>query len=279
MRLVVQLIIVVGLIGFATDGPKASDCTGMVGQTIELQAPEQVWKTLEGQQLTKDEFETSAQFAARMRQRGPEANRIITVEGTYDPKHVVYNADAEEFTIAVYVWDNLADGINAIDGKLNKQALPSNWRALSRKASICLKVANYSGGEYVGQNAFGATAKVMKIRRERYSVYDRILPGEIEWRTETMLKHSSYGTVLNSPAVLLQANIADARALKMNMRVGVVIRPKTPYVATTERYWDAKINDPREINGTTHIIIADILCVVLTDKNGRILKTIDSYRD
>ena len=277
MRLVVQLIIVVGLIGFATDGPKASDCTGMVGQTIELQAPEQVWKRLEGQQLTKDEFETSAQFAARMRQGRQEANRIIAVEGTYDPEYVAYNADTEEFTVAVYAWDNLADGIDTIGGRLNRQVLPSRWDA---KASIGLKETEHSDGEYIGQNTFGATEKVTKVRRERYSVYDRILPSKTEWRTETTLKKSSYGMAMDYPAVILGANIAGARAMKINMRVGAVIRPKTPYIATTGRHWGgATINDPREINETTRIIIADILCTVLTDENGRIIKTIDSYRD
>jgi hypothetical protein len=65
----------------------------------------------------------------------------------------------------------------------------------------------------------------------------------------------------------------------MNMRVGVIIQPTAPYVATTERHWSATIDDPREVGAVAQIIIADLLCAVLTDENGRVVKMIDRYRE
>ena len=184
--------------------------------------------------------------------------------------------DAQQFTVAVYAWDNLADGVDRVEGRLNRQVLPSRWDDM---ASIGLKEMEYEDGEYVGQNAFGATARVTKIQRERYSVYDQVLPSKKEWRTETMRTDSSHGVSIQVPAVRLRANLENARALKMNMRVGVIIQPKAPYVATTERHWSATIDDPREVRAVTQIIIADLLCAVLTDENGRVVKMIDRYRE
>ena len=259
---------------FVTAAPETTECAKVTGQTVVLQTPEEVWKNLEGQQTTKSEFETSAQFAARTRETTQRVRRRLAVEGTYDPDQVVYNADAQEFTVGVYAWDNLADGVDRVEGRLNRQVLPSRW---DDKASIGLKEMEYEDGEYVGQNAFGATARVTKIRRERYSVYDQVVPGKSEWRTETTRTYSSHGMSMKVPAVTLRANLENARALKKNMRVGVVIQPKTPYVATTERHWQATIDDPREVRQITHIIIADLLCAVLTDKNGQVVKMIDRY--
>ena len=260
--------------GFVTAAPKTSECAEVTGQTVALQAPEEVWKHLEGQQTTKSEFETSAQFAARMRETSQQLNIPFAVEGTYNPDHVVYNADAQELTVGVYARDNLADGVDGVEGRLNRQVLPSRW---DDKASIGLKEMEYADGEYVGQNAFGATTRVTIIRRERYSVYDQVLSSKKEWHTETTRTDSFHGVSMQVAAVRLRANLENARALKTNMRVGVIIRPKAPYVATTEKHWRATIDDPREVTQITHIIIADLLCAVLTDENGRVVKMIGRY--
>ena len=260
--------------GLVTAAPKTPECAEATGQIVTLQAPEKVWKNLEGQQTTKSEFETSAQFAARTRETTRRASRRLAVEGTYDPGQVMYNADAQEFTVAVYAWDNLADGVDRVEGRLNRQVLPSRWDDM---ASIGLKEREYEDGEYVGQNAFGATARVTKIQRERYSVYDQVLPSKKEWRTETTRTDSSHGVSIQVPAVRLRANVDNARALKKNMRVGVIIRPKAPFVATTEKHWSARIDNPREVREITHIIIADLLCAVLTDETGQVLKMVDRH--
>ena len=198
------------------------------------------------------------------------------MEGTYNPDHVVYSADAQEFTVGVYAWDNLADGIDGVEGSLNRQVLPSRWDDM---ASIGLKEMKYEDGEYVAQNAFGATARVAKIRRERYSVYDQVLPSKKEWRTETTRTASFHGVSMEVSAVRLPANLENARALKTSMRVGVIIQPKAPYVATTKRYWRVTIDDQREVREITQIVIADLLCAVLTDENGRVVKVIDRHRE
>ncbi|MDD9981933.1 MAG: hypothetical protein OXU81_11345 [Gammaproteobacteria bacterium] len=94
----------------------------------------------------------------------------------------------------------------------------------------------YEGGEYVGQSAFGATARARKIRRERYSVYDQVLPSKKEWRTETTLTASFHDVSMEVSAVRLWANPGNAWAVKMKMRVEVILQPKAPYVATTEMH-------------------------------------------
>ena len=252
----------------------ASECPEMTGQTVALLAPEEVWSNLQDQQTTKGEFETSAQFAARTRE-SRQQNRRLAVEGTYDPDHVVYNADAQEFMVGVSAWDNLADGVDRIEGRLNRQVLPSRWDDM---ASIGLKEMEHEAGEYIGQNAYGATARVTKIRRERYSIYDQVLPSKTEWRTQATTTDSFHGVSMTVPAVKLHVNLENAQALKTNMRVGIIFRPKAPYVATTEKHWKATIYKPREVREVTRIIIADLLCAVLTDDNGRIVKVIDRYR-
>ena len=121
---------------FVTAAAETTECAKVTGQTVVLQAPEEVWKNLEGQQTTKSEFETSAQFAARTRETTQRARRRLAVEGAYDPDQVVYNADAQEFTVGVYAWDNLADGVDRVEGRLNPCARHRHARG-SRRRGRC----------------------------------------------------------------------------------------------------------------------------------------------
>lgn len=118
--------------------------------------------------------------------------------------------------------------------------------------------------------AIGLHAEEHANGNELYSVFDEILPGEKEWRTDSTVTRSSGTIELQVPAIALPVPIAEARVLKRAMRIAAMIRPKAPYFAIATSF-------PLSSRGptTTRILIADILCVAITDQEGRILKIVE----
>ena len=84
----------------------------------------------------------------------------------------------------------------------NAAALPNSF---DQRLSVGLTESESAKDEYVGTNAFGATQNVLVVTRERYSVYDRVLPGTIvdaaaSWETDTVVRQERHGLVLETPA-------------------------------------------------------------------------------
>ena len=278
MPIAIRMMILLSLAGGFACEVLASECPLETGQTIGIQAAPDVWALLYGFQLEKDEFETSAEFTARMEAARKHFERVFTVATTYDPAHAVYDADRQAFVITIYAWDNLNDGANRREALLNGEVLPEV--SSTQRAAIGLQVEEHVEGEYTAQSAGGATVTVTKIRRERYSVFDDVLPVRSDgsfWRTETALPHSTGTIEYETPAVLLPVAVAEARTLKTEMQIAAVIRPKAPYIAITGRDWPPRFDRPTEIASTTRILIADILCAVITDPDGRILKVVRTW--
>jgi len=257
---------------------RPSDCASLSGTTIDVTAPSALWESLERRALTKDEFETTAEFEARKALAGHPADKIVAVRATFDSEYATSDADTEAFIIARYAWDNLADGVDRIDGVSNATALPNSF---DQRLSVGLTESESAKDEYVGTNAFGATQNVLVVTRERYSVYDRVLPGATvdaagSWETDTVVRQERHGLVLETPAVTVPVPRVAARSVKSTMLAGIVIRPRPPYMAVAEKRWRPTVRDPRDVTAVSRIILADILCAVLTDRDGRVLRAVSS---
>lgn len=244
-----RLMLALGFTACFGEPTLANECPVEEGQAIEIQGPANVWAQLRNLQLEKDEFETSALFAARIEAAKQEAERVVAVATTYDPDMTTYDADRQVFTITIYAWDNLNDGIAREWADLHGEVLP---RLIDDRAAIGLHAEEHANG------------------KELYSVFDEILPGEKEWRADSTMTLASGTIELQVPAITLPAPIAEARVLKRTMRIAAMIRPKAPYFATATSF-------PLSSRGpsTTRILIADILCVAITDQEGRILKVVE----
>ena len=95
-------------------------------------------------------------------------------------------------------------------------------------------------------------------------------PNRESWKCE--LNSGQFDTC----SVRLSVEREKARSLKEGLSVGIVARPKPPLAATGTRRWMPKMQNPRDITAHYRVIVADILCAVLSGPDGRIVKTIEA---
>lgn len=81
----------------------------------------------------------------------------------------------------------------------------------------------------------------------------------------------------NFPAVSVHVPIARAKQIKGKLNAGVYILPKGPK-AFISRGWGraATFTNPYDKDLYYGTIVADMLCVVITDGSGKVLKTVST---
>ena len=130
---------------------------------------------------------------------------------------------------------------------------------------------------YRASNAFGVEVTVRVLEGTVYGVFDKPLPlkprssheaSRAEWAHEITTGEYS------SPAVVLPIPLQRAAELKERMRVGVMVRPKEPFTVTGGDHKQPDIEFKTERKTEINLIVADILCAVITNQNGVVLKTV-----
>jgi len=267
-----------------TPSATAQTCPVTVGQIVEPEKPASVYKKLLAANLTKGEFETTEQYEIRKAAVGSsDLAKPIIVEAVYDPKATKYDADTQQLMVFQYAWDNSASGWGEVfDYRGEKYGIKVD--SYGPNHGLGLGQTEKTAGSYSASNAYGATTTVTKIERTVYSLFDR--PGQKNstdykekptetWKFDGYADYSSnVGNLPNTGAVFVNIPIALASTTKDSMRTGVYFSPKAPYNATGDKYWAPRINRPRETTATYNVIIGDIMCAVLMDKDGKVLKTI-----
>lgn len=201
------------------------------------------------------------------------------LRATYFPDNLTYVAEREEFIIKQYAWANLGVGWDNVFGGRGiydgKQLAKNPWgigeiSGFAPVQGVGLISDERVMGAYTASNAMGATAEVTEIERNVYAVFDEKVPRRESWKCE--LKSGQFGTC----SVRLSVEREKARSLKEGLSVGIVARPKPPFAATGTRRWTPTIQRPRDITAHYRVIVADILCAVLSGPDGRIGKTIEA---
>ena len=259
----------------------AAVCPVRVGELAQYVEPKQIYDDLKALDLTKSEYETAKEFEARVRE-SLNHDTVATshlLRATYFPDHLTYVAEREEFIVEKYAWANLGVGWDDVFGGWGvydgKQLSKNPWgmeqvSSLTPVQGVGLLSEEEIVGTYTASNAMGATVQVTEIERNVYAVFDR--PGRDSWKCE--LKSGQ----LDTCSVRLGVKRENARSLKDGLSVGILARPKPPFAATGTRTWKPTIQDPRDVTAHYNVIVADILCAVLTRPDGRIVKTIDAHR-
>ena len=231
---------------------------------------------------TKGEFETTAQFEARKAKAMAAADfhQPVLLEGKYDPGQVEYDADNQVFVMKTYAWDNMGVSWDKVFGFHNPYGIkplsnidPVQGLGLAQDEKI---VRSYRASNPFG---FGAEVTMHVIERTIYGVFDSLLPlkpGSGLDASRPKWNHELTTGEYDSPAIVVPVLLQRAAKLKNKMRVGVLVRPKEPFTATGEQHWSPKVYRPTEINETITLIMADILCAVITDQDGIVLKTVVS---
>ncbi len=250
-------------------------CPVVSGDNVKIQSPESVWTALQAADLEKGEFETTAQFEARKAQANITPIDMAIIQTTVDRKDIKYDADNSQFTIVVYAWDNI--GIN-----WSEALSPAKSKGLEYgyygNHGIVLKQIDTFGKQYQASNAYGASTTVTEMTETSYAVFDRKsdLMGGPKWVTdfETQTKIAGTEITVDAPAVGVPVPINRAKIIKDKLNVAIAVRPKGIKAVEGLGSFSATISNPydkREVNRT---VIADILCAIITDGSGKVLRTV-----
>ena len=253
---------------------RAAECPA-VGDVVTFRNVEEVYASMSTastaiteSDLTKGEFETTAQFEARKARAmaaamaamaAADLRRPVLLGGIYTPSSAEYDADNERFIIRTDAWDNylifwrdvLCGGVLSCEFEPE----PRVGNDLNRAVVMAEDLKDWDSDRRYG--VFG--------------VFDEPLRGEYE-ASEPEWAHELTTGEDDRPAVVLPVPLQRAPELKDTMRVGVLVRPKEPFTARDS--YSSSLPSGDIYWTTAHIIVADILCAVITDRDRVVLKTV-----
>lgn len=214
--------------------------------------------------LTKDEFETTAQFEARVAAAGSGAPSTMLISVPVNPEYVTYDADAGAFAIKSYAVANIgADWFTAFYGSPHYSTIE---HASYDNLALVLSSDDRATGAYEGQNAYGATWEITRLNRTINAIFESKPP-----RYGVNLWGNSSAN--SSPTWSLPVPVDQARAMKDKLRAAVLIAPKAPFFFENSQPSAARITiqNPRDITQISRVIVADIQCMAITDDNNNVL--------
>jgi hypothetical protein len=244
----------------------AIECQSYVGSRVEATSFDLAARALSQVPSARDEFETTAQYQARLATAlsGVPSQMLISVP--LDTSYVTYNADAGRFDIQSYAIRNTnTDYFTVFYGSPFYGTVPFSTLG---NIDIVVGSSDEERGTYQGQNAYGATWTVTRITRTVRAIFDR------EPRRYTEELFGDRATRGDGP-VRWSIPVApeQARGLRDRLRAAVVVVPKTPFFFenTQQSAGRITIQNPRDVVQVSRIIVADIQCALITDDVGNVL--------
>ena len=237
-------------------------CSDFTGQTVKPETFAQVVAAI-GNVAPKDEYETTAQYRARIAAASPGAQRIISKE-VEDRKYFEYDADTGMLRIRSYAIQNKEMNYWSAFYSAHPDGLKAS--TLSNIA-VVVSSSDSAAGNYEAENSYGAKVTVQRLNRTTDAIFER----EAKNFDEKLFALTIGGPVA-SYIGQIKMTPAEAQAIKPQLRVALVVAPRAPFMVlgrhqpgeTTRQY-------PFEINETFQIMIADIHCGLLMDGANRVI--------
>ena len=233
-----------------------SECSFSTGDTVHIRSIQKVYSLLND--IKKREFESKQQHMDRISNVLASFNNgPIVVRSAYDSKYLQYDADKEQFKISFEPWV----GINH-DWY--------HWDEIFRENEI----------DNVGTMPFGITLSnkitsgpyAVTTNYRQFAVFDRWLSSWIGWEPKNFWKFDYRAARGNSAGAFLPVPLEKAKNLKERLNFGVEFKPRYPFVIEGRTY-----HGPYYVitsSRYTKLFTGDIRCIVITDENHQVLKTI-----
>ena len=147
----------------------AEQCNSYIAQKLTLNDPVSLVDKLKNASFEKGEFETTAQYDARIEKAKAEitGDKIIPID--INNKYVVYNADDQQFAVGAWAFPGEITLFRSMSWEDRKGI---NFGILDRVA-VRVSTNEKIMDSYEASNAFGVTATVQKIRTDIISVFER----------------------------------------------------------------------------------------------------------
>lgn len=209
----------------------------------------------------KGEYETTAGYKARRDAALPAEKTVVVRVPVKDTSSFTYDADKNALAVSGYAFLG-SGGFNPY------HLLGSAAADLSNGQNLNVAVSSHDTGKgsYRATNAFGAVGNVARVSRISKVIFDgnraNIAPPLDIFKTGFRTNVVGY--------IPLEAS--EARRLKTLLRLSFVVVPQEPYVVTVEYSRGAPtLDDPRQINERTTVLLGDIQCGLVTDNFDKVL--------
>lgn len=253
------LLIIPFLVAPASAENSTSACPSYVGTTVApLTFDEAVAKL--PKVSPKGEFETTAEYQARFAAAGG-GGLLIVGKAPDDRKFFTYDADHGKLSVEPYAfrnWDLSAWYALHNTAGLEPSTLYNVDVVISRGFHIV--------GSYMGQNGFGAQARIVERQSVVHAIYDRPIGVDEELK--------GTGLFLNNDEVVgtLDMPPSEAQALKPKLSVAFVVLPKEPYLVHSHyKVGEPTIDAPIDETEIATVMIADIRCGLLLDGSNKVI--------
>lgn len=262
--------VVVGAVLLSATGARAA-CEQYVGKKLSPSSYDDVMAVVSKIPSLKDEFETTDTFNKRVADSKvglPET--FIIGYALHDKKYLKYDADNGYFNVKTYTFNNVSKP--SYDYVFWENPHEIEYGSSRDNVDLPVSKNEQITDSYEGSNAFGATVKVIKIKRMTNLIFDK--KGS---------RKRSYGDYLfrdltNKVGVnTIPMSITQAKAFKAEVRAAVLIKPKPPYFAQGRKRHRPEVDFPQDIDEHINVIIADIQCVFLMDGDNKVLASYATY--
>lgn len=214
----------------------------------------------------RGEFETTAQYEARLQAAGGGAPRHSFVAMPIDTKYITYDADSGLFRIESFALDNKNASWDVFyNGPTPPWPRPAGHRDY---VDLVERSVERVTGTYEAGNAYGAKVTVRQVLRETVGVLDRTATGRED------LFFADRPWQLDQSNVIAEVAVEPALAprWRQSLKAAALVAPKSPYIAKGIKDWGRPRFDlPKETTEQLTAVIADISCMVLTDQSGTVL--------
>lgn len=253
----------------------AQDCPSYVGQTVSYTDVNELVSKLKKVPTIKDEFETTAQFQERQSKAAEGLVTPLFIPAIFDNEYVKYDADNETLNVKSFAISNVNTNYDAVFGYGGPMYEKVEYNMLGDNVDAVVKYDEKVTGSYVATNSFGVSTQVTRVTRNVVSIFDH--KGEYGESAFTPPREQGGGYPDNVVASFTNTPVNIARKAKTTLGGGFLVALRAPYyVEGIDDSHSPTINNPREITVDLKVIMADILCGVLTDENNKVFASFTS---
>jgi hypothetical protein len=252
---------------YAAPAMNSSRCSSYVGSPISAQSFDVAIERLTNLS-PKGEFETTAEYASRTEAANLAASEpLIIAKEPESVEYFRYDADTQKLQVQSYAFDNT-----------NFQAWEAFYAAKEHRLTanttdnldVVISVATESTGTHVATNSFGVRVEVQELTQTTKAIFQR--NGRYP---DTLFRHRDKDGVIGE----LSIAPSDAKALKPQLKVAFVVRPKEPYlIRSTYPLGTPTVSNPRQITVHATVLIADFECGLLLDGTNKVIGAYDTVR-
>lgn len=255
--------------GLASAAAGQDACAIQVGDKITLTDLTSVLEGTRRTAITKDPFETSAEFEARRLASAESAGfKTVILASNVDHENAIYDADKSAWFLTKYFPSNPV--FEFADKALEDHGLIGH-RDSERVETVILRSVDNIIGDYSASNAMGATLKVEKWLHERVAISEiaptkrsgyKYGPEIFAFPDEVEVNNVLGSGTKLEPALRIDMPRDQAREISGRIGFAIVADLVDPVRIEGSFYIEPKFDRPADRTVKTTVLVADILCGV-----------------